>query len=170
MTENLSPYGVAIHEAAHSVIATMFNAPWHAVSARERHGKLIPDKDAWRELLEADPDGNWPQQVFAMVSLAGPIAEARWNLHLGHLNRRIGSWFDSLEHRFGGEVDIPTARMWAREAGVGYETLADDLIKLMRADKISLAIERVADALIARGTLIITDVNQLVYGNLRGAQ
>ena len=47
MTDDLSPYGVAIHEAAHSVIATMFNAPWHAVSARERHGALLPDKDAW---------------------------------------------------------------------------------------------------------------------------
>ena len=166
-----SPYGVALHEGAHSVIATMFGAPWHAVSARQRHGVLYPDKEAWRGLLESDPDGSWPKELFAMISLAGPIAEARWNLNLGHLDRRVGSWFDSLEHRYGGEVDIPTARMWAREAGTSYETLADDLIKiLMNADKIWLAIERVADALIDKGTLITTDVNKLVYGDVRGAQ
>jgi len=164
-----SPYGVAIHEAAHSVIATMFGAPWHAVSARERHGSLYPDKDAWRELLETDPAGSWPG-LFGMISLAGPLGEAKWNLALGGLDRRSQGWFDSLERSHGGEVDIPTARMWAREAGTSYETLVDDTIKMLDTDKVWLAIERVADALIDRGTLIITDVNQLVYGNLRGAQ
>jgi hypothetical protein len=59
--------------------------------------------------------------------------------------------------------------MWANEGGVGYETLADDTIKMLNEDKVWLAIERVADALIDRGTLIITDVNRLVYGNVRGA-
>ena len=106
-----------------------------------------------------------------MISLAGPIAEARWNLNLGHLNRRMGSWFDSLEHRFGGSIDIPTARMWAREAGTSYETLADDLIRIMmNEDKIWLAIERVADALVDKGTLTDYHVNKLVYGNPRGAE
>lgn len=104
-----------------------------------------------------------------MISLAGPLAEARWNLALGELDRQTQGWFNSLERGYGGEVDIPTAHMWAREAGTSYETLADDLIRLMNTDKIWLVIQRVADALVEKGTLITTDVNQLVYGNVRGA-
>ena len=164
----LGPYTIAIHEAAHAVIASMFGAPWHVVTARERHGRLLPDKEAWQELLAADPDGSWPQQLFAMISLAGPLAEAKWSLNMGTLDRRMGSWFSNLQEGFGGQIDIPTARMWAREGKADYETLADDVIRLFDGDKVWLAVQRVADALIERRTLIDVDVNQLVYGNLRG--
>jgi hypothetical protein len=60
--------------------------------------------------------------------------------------------------------------MWADEAGTSYESLGDDTIPMLNTDKVWLAIERVADALVDKETLIITDVNKLVYGNLRGAQ
>jgi hypothetical protein len=72
-----------------------------------------------------------------------------------------GSWFNNLE-TYGGGVDVPTAQWWVQEAHVGYEALADDVIRLLDTDKIALAIERVADALIDRGTLLPYDVDRLV--------
>lgn len=156
----MSPYGIAVHESTHSVLATILGVPWHVVYARERHGALLPDREGARELLDADPESPWPQEVFAMVSLAGPIAEAKYILN-STLDRRVGSWFRNLE-TYGGKADIPTARMWAQEAGVRYEALADDVIGVLTTDKIWLAIERVADALIERRTLISIDVERLV--------
>jgi hypothetical protein len=43
-------------------------------------------------------------------------------------------------------------------------------VQFLSEDKMKLAIERVADALVDRHTLITTDVNLLVFGNMRGAQ
>jgi hypothetical protein len=103
----MSPYGIAVHEAAHSVVATLFQVPWRVVYARQRHGALLPDSQEMQGLLDADPEGNWPQQAFAMVSLAGPIAEARWVLNMGSMHRGMAAGSTTLRRTVEGLMSRP---------------------------------------------------------------
>lgn len=164
----MTDYGIAVHEGAHALLAAMYKVPFHFVNAGERHGKVFLDRDAMEAFLLDPEPFNMPMQVAGMVSLAGPIAEARWELNIGQMNRHVGGWFDNLEKGYGGQADLPNARMWAEEAGVDYEALADTVIDILDTDKCWLAVQRVADALVERRTLMNFDVERLIYGGKRG--
>jgi hypothetical protein len=154
---------IAHHESGHAVIASLFNIPYRAVSVTKRDdGNLgrITTKPAELGMMMSDPiDGTWGLQAFAMVSLAGPLAEARW----------AGEPFDppwlygiNLEHEYGGRVDVSSARLFAEEAEVPFEDLLRDTARMLDEDKVWLAVERVADRLVERRILGSTEVGQLI--------
>jgi hypothetical protein len=70
---------------------------------------------------------------------------------------------------YGCSEDFKHARIIADVTGARFDALLRDAAHFLSQDKIKLAVERVADALVDRRTLITTDVNKLVYGNMRGA-
>jgi hypothetical protein len=71
---------------------------------------------------------------------------------------------------YGSSEDFKNARIIADVTGARFDSLLRDAVHFLSQDKIKLAIERIADALVERHTLITTDVNLLVFGNVRGAQ
>jgi hypothetical protein len=123
-------------------------------------GRMIPD----RGFLEAMVANNWPAEAFAITCLVGALAEGQW----------MGENLDGVHEidwvPYGSKEDFKNARIIADVTGAGFDALLRDAAHFLSQDKITLAIERVADALVERRTLITTDVNKLVYGRVRGVQ
>jgi hypothetical protein len=94
----------------------------------------------------------------------GPLAEGQWMGEDLERPREI-DW-----DVYGSREDFKNARIIADVTGAGFDSLLREAVHFLTPDKIKLAIERVADALVDRHTLITTDVNKLVFGNVRGAQ
>ena len=122
-------------------------------------GRLIPD----RAFLDAMVENNWPAEAFAITCIAGPLAEGQW---MGENLERVR---DIDWGPYGSSEDFKNARIIADVTGATFDALLRDAAHFLSQDKIKLAIERVADALVERHTLITTDVNLLVFGNVRGA-
>jgi hypothetical protein len=159
----MADYRTCIHESAHAVCAVVLDVPWHMVTTRPQNGMLghmMPD----RGFLDAMVANNWPAEAFAIVCIVGPLAEGQWMGEDLERAREI-DW-----DPYGSSTDFKNARIIADVTGAKFDALLRDAAHFLSQDKIKLAIERVADALVERHTLITTDVNQLVYGNLRGAQ
>jgi hypothetical protein len=161
----MADYRVAVHEAAHSVCAVVLDVPWHAVTIRADArdgtlGRLIPD----RAFLDAMVENNWPAEAFAITCIVGPLAEGQW---MGENLERVHEidW-----DAYGSRTDFKNARIIADVTGARFDSLLRDAVHFLSQDKIKLAVERVADALVDRHTLITTDVNLLVFGNARGVQ
>jgi hypothetical protein len=94
----------------------------------------------------------------------GPLAEGQWMGEDLERAREI-DW-----DPYGSRTDFKNARIIADVTGAGFDSLLRLAVQFLSEDKMKLAIERVADALVDRHTLITTDVNTLVFGNVRGAQ
>jgi hypothetical protein len=158
----MADYRTCIH-AAHAVCAVVLDVPWHAVSVHPHNGtlgRLTPD----RGFLDAMVANNWPAEAFAITCIAGPLAEGQWMGEDLERAREI-DW-----DVYGSREDFKNARIIADVTGAGFDSLLREAVHFLSPDKIKLAIERVADALVDRHTLIATDVNLLVFGNVRGAQ
>ena len=164
----MADYSVCIHEGAHAVTATLLGVSWHLVTTNPHDGtlgRMIPDRDVLLPLLQHDPEADWAAAAYGTVCLAGPVAEARWLD--AEYSPRID--LDRLED-FGGKADLANARFIAEDAGLSIKELLGHAINFVHHDRCWLAMQRVADALVERRTLITTDVNKLVYGRVRGAQ
>jgi hypothetical protein len=156
----MTEYRICVHEAAHAVAAAVFDVPFICVSVKRRQdrdlGRLTPDP-AWARVLVDDPlDGKWPAWAYAMTSLAGPLGEAAW----------CGEKLDWSEHLdftdYGNEQDFRTAELFAEETGTEFVSLLKDTADFLEHDKIWLAVQRVADALVDKELLLEPHVRQLV--------
>jgi len=159
----LAEYSTCIHEAAHAVCAVVLDVPWHAVSTNPHEGmlgQLIPD----RAFLAAMVEDNGPAEAYAITCIVGPLAEGQWVGEDLERAREI-DWSP-----YGSSTDFKNARIIADVTGAGFDSLLRTAADFLSHDKIKLAIERVADALVDRRTLITTDVNKLVYGRARKEQ
>jgi hypothetical protein len=159
----LADYRTCVHEAGHAVAAVVLDVPWHMVTVNPHNGMaghMLPD----RGFLDAMVENNWPAESFAIASIVGPLAEGQWMGEDFERAREI-DWSP-----YGCSEDFKHARIIADITGAGFDSLLRLAVQFLSEDKMKLAIERVADLLVERHTLITTDVNKLVFGNVRGAQ
>jgi hypothetical protein len=168
----VADYSTCIHEAAHAVAASLLNvADWHAITVNPSKdgslGRMIRDHGEHLKLAirtKDDSEANWKASAWAITALAGPVAEARWiageyaeRIHVGRLED------------FGGRHDLSGARVVAEAWDISIQNLLGHAIELVHTDRVWLAIERVADALAERRTLLSTEVDCLVGKKSKGA-
>jgi hypothetical protein len=158
----MTDYRVAVHESPHAVTASVLDVGWHVVSVNAHNGtagRLTPD----RAYFDAMFENNWPAEAFAITCIAGPLAEGQW---MGENLERVREidW-----EPYGSTEDFAVARIIAETTGARFNSLLRSAADFLDDDKIKLAVERVADALVERHTLTPTGVNKLVYGRVRGA-
>jgi hypothetical protein len=168
----MADYSVAIHESGHAVAASLLDvADWHAVTTNAGNdgslGRMIRDHDEHLKLAlrtKDDSDANWAASAWAITALAGPVAEARW------IEAEFAERIDigRLED-FGGRHDLSGARVVAEVWDISIQNLLNHAIELVHTDRVWLAIERVADALAERRTLLSTEVDRLVGKKQKGA-
>ena len=111
-----------------------------------------------------DSDANWAASAWAITALAGPVAETRWVDSDYSQRIDIGRLED-----FGGRHDLSGARVVAEAWDISIQNLLRHAINLVHTDRVWLAIERVADALVERRTLLSTEVDRLVGKKQKGA-
>jgi ATP-dependent Zn protease len=168
----MADYSVAIHESGHAVAASLLDvADWHAVTTNAGNdgslGRMIRDHDEHLKLAlrtKDDSEANWAASAWAITALAGPVAEARWIE--GEYAERID--IGRLED-FGGRHDLSGARVVAEAWEIPITNILGHAIELVHTDRVWLAIERVADALVERRTLLSTEVDRLVGKKAKGA-
>jgi hypothetical protein len=168
----VADYSVCIHEGAHAVSASLLDvADWHAITVNPSKdgslGRMLRDKGEHLKLAlrtKDDLDANWAASAWAITALAGPVAEARWIageyaecIHIGRLED------------FGGAHDLSGARVVAEAWDISIQNLLNHAINLVHHDPAWLAIQRVADALAERRTLMAFDVDKLVGKKAKGA-
>jgi hypothetical protein len=147
-------------------------ADWHAITVSPSGdgslGQMIRDKGEHLKFAlrtEDDSDANWAASAWAITALAGPVAEARWiegeyaeRIHIGRIEN------------FGGTGDLSGARAVAEAWDIRIQNLLNHAINLVHSDRVWLAIERVADALADRKTLVAVEVDRLVGKKAKGAE
>jgi hypothetical protein len=159
----VADYRTCIHEAGHAVCAVALGVDWHMVTVNPHDGMLghmLPGQG----YLNAMVANNWSAESYAIACIVGPLAEGQWMGEDLERAREI-DW-----DPYGSRTDFKNARIIADVTGAGFDSLLRLAVQFLSEDKMKLAIERVADALVDRHTLITTDVNTLVFGNVRGAQ
>jgi hypothetical protein len=162
----MADYSTCIHEGSHAVASSLLDVEWIAVSVHPQNngalGRVYHDgkRAAW--LLDRDgPDANWRASAFGIVCLAGPVAEAKWKTGDGQIS--IEGVLD-----FGGGTDLGGAEAVSETYGMTVQNLLSHAIEFVDTDRVWLAIERVADALLERPTLIPHDVERLIGKKARG--
>ena len=164
----MASYSTCVHEGAHAVASSLLDVEWIAVSVHPQNdgsgalGRVYHDgkRAAW--LLDRDgPEANWRASAFAITCLAGPVAQAKWETGNGQIDHE-----GVLD--FGGGTDLGGARAVSETYGMTVQNLLNHAIELVDTDRVWLAIQRVADALLERPTLIPLDVERLIGKKTRG--
>jgi hypothetical protein len=166
----MADYSTCIHEGSHAVAGSLLDVEWLAVTVRAQHdgsgalGRIIHDGKTAGWLLQnvEDPEANWRASAFGIVCLAGPLAQAKWQTGDGQID--LEGVLD-----FGGGADLGGAEAVSETYGMTVQNLLNHAVEFVDTDRVWLAIQRVADALVDTPTLVSTDVERLIGKKAKGA-
>ena len=163
----MADYSTCIHEGAHAVAASLLDVSWHGVTVNPMPdgsslGRLLRDRGEVAKFLNDEDD--WRSSAFAITCLAGPVAQARWIE--GEYAERID--IDRIVD-FGGQADLDGARAVSEIWDISMQNLLNHAIQLVHTDRVWLAVQRTADALANRRTLVAYEVDALVGKKTKGA-